>query len=217
MHRPGIAAKGSAPATRTSPPPPMAPYVANGPNGPCIAFGPAGPAPNTTVLAWLQSQHFPPCPAATRPPVAAIDPTTLAISFWRTVRLPVPRPSVPPGYAVTGMPSYLVTNGTLHPAPFRLATPLGELTVTATGQYMVDWGDGTTPTWSGPYNAEGRPYPNGNIAHTYDNTGTVTITLLENWTATWTIGPDGGTLGGLRTTATIPNFRIGQLQAVITG
>jgi hypothetical protein len=88
--------------------------------------------------------------------------------------------------------------------------------IRATGSYVVDWGDGTAPLWDGPFQAEGRPYPNGNIAHTYDNVGTVTITLRERWTATWSLGPVTGVLGGLATVATIPAFPVQQLQAVIT-
>jgi hypothetical protein len=123
---------------------------------------------------------------------------------------------VPPGYAITGLPAYLVTDGTLHPNPYLANTPLGPLTIVATGSYLVNWGDGTSPTWAGPYGQEGRPYPNGNIAHTYDNTGFVTVTLDENWSAVWTLGPFHGVLPDLRTVAAIPNFRVSQLQAVIT-
>jgi hypothetical protein len=86
----------------------------------------------------------------------------------------------------------------------------------ATGSYLVNWGDGTAPTWAGPYGQEGGPYPNGGIVHTYDNTGFVTVTLDENWSADWTIGPFHGVLPDLRTVATIPNFRVSQLQAIIT-
>jgi hypothetical protein len=89
--------------------------------------------------------------------------------------------------------------------------------VTATGQYLIDWGDGTSPAWCGPYSEEGRPYPNGNIAHTYDITGHYTVTVVETWTASWRLGGARGFLTGLRTDAVIPAFRVGQLQAVITG
>ena len=130
--------------------------------------------------------------------------------------LPVPRPSIPPGYAITGKPAYLVTGGVVRPNAYIDTTPLGPLVVHATGTYFVDWGDGTSPAWSGPYQSEGLPYPDGNIAHTYDNVGTVTVTLRERWTATWSLGPEAGTLGGLATVATIADFPIRQLQAIIT-
>jgi hypothetical protein len=128
----------------------------------------------------------------------------------------VPRPRIPPGYAITGKPAYLMTNGTIDPAPFIENTPLGALTVTATGSYEVDWGDGTSPTWNGPYDFEGQPWPNGQIVHTYDNVGTYTVVVVENWTATWTLAGARGQLGGLHTTGTIPGYQVQQLQAVIT-
>ncbi len=115
------------------------------------------------------------------------------------------------------MPAYLVTDGTLAPAPYQEPTPLGPLTITAHGSYRVDWGDGTAPTWTGPYAREGSPYPNGTITHTYDNVGTVTVTIQEVWTASWRLGAATGHLTGLHTTATIPDFPIHQIQAIVTG
>ncbi len=146
-----------------------------------------------------------------------MDPGELAIQFWQTIPLPVPHPSIPPDYAITGMPAYLVTDGTLAPAPYQRQTPLGPLSITAHGSYLIDWGDGTSPTWSGPYQQEGLPYPNGKVVHTYDNVGTVTVTVQEVWTATWRLGAATGKLTTLRTTATIPDFAVRQVQAVLTG
>jgi hypothetical protein len=146
-----------------------------------------------------------------------IDPTTIAVKFWQTIPLPRPRPDIPPGYAITGKPAYLVTDGSLHPAPYTEPTPLGVLTITAVGSYRVDWGDGTTPTWAGPYDVEGVAWPNGIIEHTYDIAGTYDVTVEENWTATWRIGALHGVLGDLHTQGTIPGYKVEQLQAVITG
>jgi hypothetical protein len=152
-------------------------------------------------------------PAATPPAHPVVPPSVLAEQFWQTIPLPAPDPSIPPGYAITGKPAYLVTGGSLAPQPFTEQTPLGALAVTAHGAYTVNWGDGTT---SGPFDAEGLAYPNGNISHTYDNVGSVTVTLDETWTATWTLGPAAGTLDRLETHATIPDFAVRQLQAVIS-
>jgi hypothetical protein len=146
-----------------------------------------------------------------------IDPATLAVQFWQTIPLPVPHPSIPPDYAITGKPAYLVTDGTVAPARYQRPTPLGSLVITARGSYLVDWGDGTLPIWTGPYPHEGAPYPDGSIVHTYDNIGSVTVTVREVWTATWALGPAHGTLNSLETTATIAAFPVTQLQAVITG
>lgn len=200
---------------------PLAYYVANGPNGPCLALGPANPAPNATVSAWLATVRYPNCPATIGPAPPVLNPQTIAVHFWQTIPLPVPRPDVPPGYAITGKTAYLVTNGTTQPAPFTEHTPLGALTIRASGAYTVDWGDrdqntGTPSRPAGPYPFEGRPYPDGRITHVYDVAGTYTITVTETWAATWSLAGAQGTLAGLRTTATIAGFRAEQLQAVLT-
>ena len=142
-------------------------------------------------------------------------PTQVATKFWDTIRLPVPRPTTRPDYAITGKLTYLQAGDTNTPAPWTRQTPFGPLTITAHGTYTVNWGD-ATPT-SGPYTNPGGPYPSGTITHTYDNTGTVTITVHEAWTATWNIGTFHGTLRDLHTTGTDPGFVIRQIQAVITG
>jgi hypothetical protein len=207
--------------TRTvaaKPAPPLAPYPANGPTGPCIALGPADPTPNATVQAWLATLHLPPCKAAAAGPAPRpIDPAALAVQFWRTIHLPVPQLSIPPGYAVTGMPAYLVTTGTLAPAPYRRVTPLGPLTITVNGTYFVDWGDGTAPIWTGPYRQQGQSYPDGMIVHTYDNATSLTVSVREAWTARWHLGAAAGVLTTLQTGATISNFPVRQIQAVVTG
>jgi hypothetical protein len=156
-----------------------------------------------------------PTPAPQRPP--PVDPSVLAVRFWQTIPLPVPHPTIPPGYAVTGKPAYLVTAGTMTPAAYSRATPLGQLTIHAHGSYLVDWGDGTSPIWTGPYDRAGLPYPNGTIVHTYDNVGAFTVTVEEVWTATWTLGHTAGTLDALHTAGTIAGFPVKQIQAVITG
>lgn len=185
-----------------------------------MALGPANPTPNATVTAWLATVHYPNCPPARRPAgqpgPPPIDPVTLAVQFWQTIPLPTPRPAIPPGYAVTGKEAYLVTNGTTTPPPYTRNTPLGTLTVTATGRYVVDWGDPAQPGWVGPYSTEGAPWPDGRITHVYDYAGTDTVTVEEQWTAVWHLAGASGTLAGLHTTATIPGFRVEQLQAVIT-
>jgi hypothetical protein len=156
-------------------------------------------------------------PRQQKPAAPAVNPVMLAVQFWQTIPLAVPKPTIPPGYAITGKPAYLVTDGTLEPGAYQRATPLGRLTIIAHGSYLVDWGDATSPTWTGPYDREGRGYPNGTIAHTYDNVGTVTVTVEESWSATWTLGAAGGVLAALHTTATIADFPVRQIQALITG
>ena len=207
------------PSPTTSPPttvpsrPPLVLTVAQGPNGPCIALT----AQNAAVLAAYQLVHIALCPAspaAAAPPTQVVNPTTVAVNFWNSIPLPVPAPRIPPGYALAGEPAYLVTGGTTDPAPFTESTPLGILTVTATGNYMIDWGDPLQPGLSGPYAFEGTPYPNGQISHVYDNSGSYNVVVKENWTATWTLGGLSGQVGGLSTQATIPSFQVEQLQTI---
>jgi hypothetical protein len=140
----------------------------------------------------------------------------LAEQFWQTIPLPKPNPTIPPGYAITGKPAYLVTNGSLHPSPYTRATPLGQLVITATGSYDIDWGDSVPSSWAGPYGEEGQPWPDGQIFHTYDVAGTYNVVVRENWTASWVIGAAHGVLGDLHTEATIPAYQVKQLQAIIT-
>lgn len=154
--------------------------------------------------------------APTRAAPAPANPKAYAVQFWRTIPLPAPRPSVPPGYAITGKPAYLVTNGTVSPPEYVDNTPLGRLTIDATGEYRVNWGDASPAVWDGPYPEEGQPWPDGRIVHTYDYAGTYTIQVEEDWTAVWHLGGATGTLTGLHTTAAIPGFTARQLQAVIT-
>lgn len=206
---------GGAPA----PPVTLAWYVVAGPNGPCMVFGPATSGSTASIIMWQQPIQFPLCPpppatpatpsGAPQPPSAA----GLAVHFWRTIPLPVPRPDIPPGYAICGKEAYLVTNGTTTPAPWSEATPLGTLSVKASGSYLVNWGDGSG--WSGPYPFEGEPYPDGRITHVYDVAGTYNVTVEESWTATWSLGGAAGTLGGLHTTATIDGFQARQLEPVL--
>lgn len=209
-----------APAPQPTSPPTtsqyLAEYVAYGPNGsPCIAFGPPQGTANERVMQFLGAVSLPPCRRARHVPVP-IDPAALALQFWKTIPLPVPNPSIPPGYAITGKPAYLVTHGQTAPGPYVFNTPIGTLTISPHGEYSVDWGDGTAPTWTGPYSSEGQAWPNGDITHTYDFVGSYNVVIDETWTATWSLAGASGNLAGLRTTATITAFPVHQVQAVIT-
>ena len=166
-------------------------------------------------MQYLGSVNLPPCPRTHSQP-APVDPAALALQFWKTIPLPVPQPSIPPGYAITGKPAYLVTHGQTAPAPYVFTTPIGLLRITAHGRYSVDWGDGSTPAWTGPYSSEGQPWPQGDITHTFEFVGSYNVLISEAWSATWTLAGASGTLGGLRTTATIAAFPVQQVQAVLT-
>jgi hypothetical protein len=176
----------------------------------------AGEIATLTVISSSVMFSMPPCPNQPQGgvPVAQPTPVQLATNFWDTVRLPVPKPRTKPDFAVTGKVTYLAAGDTNTPPAWTRTTPFGLLSISAHGTYTVDWGDGTPTT--GPYANPGGPYPSGTITHTYDNTGTVTITVREDWTATWSIGALHGTLEALHTTGTDPGFVVRQIQAVIT-
>lgn len=201
-------------------PPPLVEAVVNGPVGPCMTLIPQTQQQNETVRAWLATVHDPACPAQAAPAggggLQVLDPVTLAEQFWLSIPLPVPHPSIPPGYAITGKTAYLVTGGTTAPPPYVEQTPLGTLTIIAKGSYYIDWGDPASPGLAGPYTVEGQPYPTGVITHVYDYVGTDRVVVEERWTATWTLDGAAGTLGGLHTTGTIAAYPVRQLQAVIT-
>ena len=143
-------------------------------------------------------------------PPPPISPQEIVERTIVNVRLPRPEPNVDPGYAVTGLRAYLETgNGTEHTfAP--IPTVLGPLSISATSTYRVSWGDGTT---TGPHASNGGKYPNGDITHLYQRTGVVDITVTQNWTATWQLAGQSGTISGLTSSGTLENFVIREVQA----
>ncbi|MDP8987897.1 MAG: PKD domain-containing protein [Actinomycetota bacterium] len=161
---------------------------------------------------WLFANRLmvEPCPNEPGTP-ATLTPAEVAEPFVRTIPLPAPRPRIPPGHAITGLPAYLETRGSLTHRVGPAPTELGPIEVRATGAYYVDWGDGTPE--EGPFPFEGEPYPAGRIVHTYRHTGTYTVTVREAWSAEWRLGGDSGTVPGLQTQASVP-LEVRQLQAV---
>ncbi len=154
--------------------------------------------------------QYPMCPGESS---TGVDPIVYVISFWQDIPLPKPAPSIAPGWAITGKTAYLETHGERQ-HDYSRGTPFGPLALTATGQYTVDWGDGET---TGPYDVEGGAWPDGQITHTYINVGHYDIVVTENWSSTWHLGGENGTLTGLETEGGIDNFRVEQIQAVVGG
>ncbi len=154
-------------------------------------------------------QSYPPCPGQPRA-AEQISPAEYASRFWRDVPLPKPGPYIAPGRAITGKLAYLETRGQLSHT-FTGDTPIGPMSITATGRYYVDWGDGTT---TGPHDGEGGPWPDGRITHQYTDVGVYDVVVTERWTATWRLGPASGSLNELRTTGRIDDFPVEQIQAV---
>ncbi|MCU4184239.1 hypothetical protein K6U06_07690, partial [Acidiferrimicrobium sp. IK] len=91
------------------------PNVAPGPTGQlCVTFTQTtGPNLVNTIgnendqLSLKLLQTYGPCPTTPIPPALATNPAVLATQFWQTIPLPTPKPTLPPGYAITGKPAYL--------------------------------------------------------------------------------------------------------------
>jgi hypothetical protein len=161
------------------------------------------------------------CPAgqpAAAPPGApaapALPPAALAGSFWTlhgADLLGRPAPSIAPGYALAGKLGYLETHAPTT-RQFSNPTPLGPLTISAQGSFLVDWGDGGG--WLGPYETAGAPWPDGQITHAWDDVGRYNVGVIEVWTATWSLAGTSGSLTALRTQGGLPQFEVRQLQSV---
>jgi len=148
------------------------------------------------------------CPGIQRPPAS---PSAIARQVVEEFLPAPPTPEIDPGYAIAGKTAYLETKGNLHPPTQTRATPLGDIDVTFTGQYRVDWGDGTTETFT----TEGEPWPTGRITHTYTHVGYYNVVVTIEWTARWRIATTTGEItNGLASVARIDNFEVRQLQAV---
>jgi hypothetical protein len=121
------------------------------------------------------------------PPELLDDVVTDAI----TDELPRPAPSVPPGYAMTGMAAYLVTDHELEygPVDHEVDLEIMQLTVRVNGTATttVDWGDGTVLTYDQP----GLAYPDGEVTHTYADAGDVTIQITDSWRLTYDVYRSG--------------------------
>lgn len=181
---------------------------------PCVTTGYLpGPAGAGTSLGYAAATaglfaDYAPCPADPAAPV--VTPAMVAARFWEEVPLPEPAPHIAPGRVITGKWAYLETRGELRHT-FTQDTPLGSLEITATGAYQVDWGDGET---TGPYDIEGGPWPDGEIRHTYIWAGSYDVVVIQNWTATWSLGSASGTLRQLRTEGRIDDLPAEEIQAV---
>jgi hypothetical protein len=179
-----------------------------------VPGGPNSALAAESEQAWLRlMRNHRLCPGAP----SAVPPVTAYVeAFIRTIALPVPEPRIAPGYGVAGKVAYLETRSTLAPEPVVQATAFGPLRVIISGAYFVHWGDEADPSvFAGPFSQEGQPWPAGAITHTWDWAGPVTIVVQARWTATWQLGPEQGALTGLITRATVSNFPVDALQAVI--
>ena len=215
---------GIRPASTASPvryPVPI-PQLVSSPTGACVVTTviyvstPQDQASLTAANALRMPQFTPQWPLCQGAPAgpAAPAPAAIAAQFWNSQGenpLMKPAPRIRPGYAVTGKTAYLETGGTVAQA-FNDPTGAGPLQIQASGQFWVDWGDGTP--LAGPYDSTGAPYPDGTITHVWADTGSYVVTVYEKWTARWSLAGQTGTLGGLRTVGRIPAFPVKELVSV---
>jgi hypothetical protein len=149
------------------------------------------------------------CPGVERP---SPSPAAVARQVVEEFLPPPPQPEIDPGYAITGKPAYLETNGNLAPGQQRRATVLGDIEVRFRGTYVVDWGDGTAPE---EFTVEGEPWPNGRITHVYQRVGRYDVVVTARWVAEWRIGSTSGRIDdNLASVGRIEGFEVRQMQAV---
>lgn len=173
-----------------------------------LLFGPVGPH------AGLDPSF--PCPVD-RPKLSPEGAEEITRRYVRSDQLPRPELSVPPGYALAGMPAYLVTGHSLaHELP-NLAVNLGvvqaSLRWAAEATMTVDWGDGTVTTHSRP----GTGWPDGEVVHTYVDGGTYTITVTDTWTVSYEIDEVVGTLTETLAPVVLEGVEVRERVAVRTG
>jgi len=141
----------------------------------------------------------------------------IAADVWQHVEdLPVPTLDVQPDFAVTGKPVYLQITGASTWSR-TIDNPIGDdVVITATSDYVIDWGDPTAPK-PDVTTSQGGPYPDGDVTHVYTHkTPRTEIRVTQRWTARWRAGPATGTLGQLSTNAEPLALEVRDLQAVRT-
>ncbi len=159
---------------------------------------------------WIHIlNQFPRCPTV------QVSPEEVAVDVLERFPLPAPRPSIAPGRAIAGKLAYLEPNlaapliGGKPTVQNTVPTALGDLGMTATAVYYVDWGD----TETGPHPGPGGPWPDGNITHSWSTAGVYDVEVTAMWTVRWRLGGEQGSLT-VPTEGTIEDFQVNQLQAV---
>ncbi len=145
-----------------------------------------------------------------------LTPSEVADSEWSTQlikQLPIPLPTIPPGYGVVGITSYLLTGDVTH-CSLSSSTPLGELTISAKSSFEVSFDGGDQ--YSGPFETSGAPWPIGGIDHMWLNPGTHSVVVLQNWTGNWFLDGQSGELPTLQTRGDIANYLVLGLVALRT-
>jgi hypothetical protein len=120
------------------------------------------------------------CPGSPKVPAKPTPGAAASMAFEQYVHLPAPTFQIPPGYSVTGTKTFVKIDGpqTLDPGPIDA---LGfAVTLRINSAYDIDWGDGSKT--SGVTSQGGRGYPDGDLWHVYERTGTYAVTITQRWT-----------------------------------
>lgn len=137
---------------------------------------------------------------------AAPTPTLQATGFVRQIPLPQPQLAIDPGFALTGMPAYLVIGNQLGFTVTEDLEGWGPMQVDFTPtSFEVDWGDGTVENisdgrtgvrWNGPEAQQ--------ISHVYVDSdrhrglaGDNVVTVTSTWSADWSVAGFTGTVTGM--------------------
>jgi hypothetical protein len=169
----------------------------------------------TDDLALAQAfTTLPACPVDPGPDPEEVA-TEEVLQFVRTVQLPIPAPTVPPGRALAGLAAHLDA-GTDLGVQIEADLAGGHLVLDAASTLEVDWGDGLV---EGPLATTGGPWPDGDVVHVYESVGDVPITVTQTWSVTWTYAGFTGTIATLdgapiQTEATIL-LPVDEVQAVV--
>ena len=132
-----------------------------------------------------------------------------AIQTW----LPLPEPVLDPGWALTGLPSYLEIGAEATFEDVVLADELPvEVVFDAWATYRVDWGDGTVTEHQSP----GGAYPDGDITHTYTDAIDRTVTVTPVWNVSAQAPGQTFEFDGIELVASSVDLPVRELQSVRT-
>ena len=138
---------------------------------------------------------------------AALRPHGAANAFVRSVTLPDPGIRIDPGFALTGMATYLEVEGLGGFVRSDELAGWGTLNVAFESVAIeVDWGDGTTSLVDdGRSGAAFDGDPAEQITHIYDRRGPDTeVAVTAFWRAEWNIAGFSGVVDGLSVDAVLP-------------
>lgn len=153
----------------------------------------------------------PACPTTEPEPAPGPTPEQWVQEFLDRSAPEPPEPSFIPPFGITGERMYLITEADTSWQRQLTDTPFGALTLTGTADITVDWGDDTT---TGPHTQPGIAWPDGQINHVWQYTGTYDIVVTYNWDIDWAYASTTGTLT-LDQTTTLTEYPVIEVQPVI--